>query len=142
MTLHGWYTIAAHRPFVDDLAAGVLEAFAGAAPEALTETVILAPNRRAARALTEAFAGVGGAAPVLLPQIRPLGDLEEDEPPFEPGELGLDLPPAIGAMARRFDRVVLDPFFASTPLAYSITPAPRRGRRCCRCCRSGSRARW
>jgi hypothetical protein len=32
-----------------------------------------------------------------------LGDLEEGEPPFEPGDLALDLPPAIGAHQRRFE---------------------------------------
>jgi ATP-dependent helicase/nuclease subunit B len=98
-----WFTIPAHRPFVDDLAVGLLEAFEPAGPEALSEAIILLPNRRAARALAHAFATVRADAPVLLPQIRPLGDLEENEPPFEPGDLMLDLPPAIGAMARRFE---------------------------------------
>jgi ATP-dependent helicase/nuclease subunit B len=35
--------------------------------------------------------------------MRALGDLDEDEPPFEPGDLTLDLPPAIGAERRRFE---------------------------------------
>jgi ATP-dependent helicase/nuclease subunit B len=35
--------------------------------------------------------------------VRPLGDLEEDEPPFAPGEIGLDLPPAIAPLTRRFE---------------------------------------
>src|SRR6201999_3577916 len=51
----------------------------------------------------------GGKA-VLLPQVRALGDLEEGEPPFEPGDLALDLPPAVSPMRRRFElaRLVLD----------------------------------
>ena len=40
---------------------------------------------------------------MLLPQVRPLGDLEEDEAPFAPGEIEAGLPPAIGALARRFE---------------------------------------
>lgn len=118
--MRGWRTIAAHRPFALDLAAGVLEALGPAGPEALTRAVILAPNRRAARSIAEAFGAVGSADAVLLPQIRPLGDLEEDEPPFEPGELGLDLPPAISPLARRFELARLvavhDPACAGRPL--------------------------
>ncbi len=118
--MHGWRTIAAHRPFVLDLAAGVLEALGPLGPEALTGAVVLAPNRRAARSIAEAFAEVGDGQAVLLPQIRPLGDLEEDEPPFQPGELGLDLPPAIHPLARRFELARLvaahDPACAAAPL--------------------------
>jgi ATP-dependent helicase/nuclease subunit B len=40
---------------------------------------------------------------VLLPQIRAIGDLDEGEPPFEPGDLSLDIPPAIDPLRRRFE---------------------------------------
>src|SRR5262249_39351085 len=40
---------------------------------------------------------------VLPPQMRPLGDLDAGEPPFEPGDLSLDLPPAIQPLRRRFE---------------------------------------
>ena len=89
-----WRTIAAHRPFLEDLAAGVLDWLGDAPPETLSDAVILVPNRRAARDFAQALGRISGDRPVLLPQVRPLGDLEEDEPPFAPGELGLDLPPA------------------------------------------------
>ena len=71
---------------------------------------MLTPTRRAGRALAEAFLEVGGGRAVLLPQIRALGDLDEGEPPFEPGELALDLPPAISPWRRRFElaRLVTD----------------------------------
>ena len=48
----------------------------------------------------------------MLPQVRPLGDLEEDEPPFAPGELGLELPPAIVPLTRRFEmaRMIVEDF--------------------------------
>ncbi|MDZ4364226.1 hypothetical protein [Brevundimonas sp.] len=107
-----WWTIAAHRPFLVDLAAGVLDWLGEAAPETLSDAVILLPNRRAARAFTAALAQQAGDRPVLLPQVRPLGDLEEDEPPFAPGELGLDLPPAIAPLTRRFEmaRMIVEDF--------------------------------
>ena len=40
---------------------------------------------------------------MLLPQIRALGDLDEGEPPFEPGDLALDLPAAIEPLRKRFE---------------------------------------
>lgn len=98
-----WFSIAAHRPFLEDLAAGVLAWLGDAPPETLSDAVILLPNRRAARAFAGALAVQAGDRPVLLPQVRPLGDLEEDEPPFAPGELGLDLPPSIPPLQRRFE---------------------------------------
>ncbi len=105
-----WLTIPAHRPFVEDLAAGLITALTPLGPEALSDAVVLTPNRRAARALAEAFVAVGGGRALLLPQIRALGDLDEGEPPFEPGDLALDLPPAISPWRRRFElaRLVAD----------------------------------
>ncbi len=105
-----WFTIAAHRPFLDDLAAGLNAALAPLGPEALADAVVLTPTRRAARELAESFLRVGEAPAVLLPQIRALGELDEGEPPFEPGDLTLDLAPAISPMRRRFElaRLVAD----------------------------------
>jgi ATP-dependent helicase/nuclease subunit B len=97
-----WCTIPAHRPFVEDLATGLLQALGGE-PEALADAVVLTPTRRGARALAEAFVKVGGQKAVLLPQIRALGDLDEGEPPFEPGDVALDLPPAITPSRRRYE---------------------------------------
>lgn len=107
-----WYAVEPHRPFLEDLADGVL-AMAGEGPaERLADTLVLLPNRRAARAFTEALSRRAAGRALLLPQVRPLGDLEEDEPPFAPGELGLDLPPAIDPLARRFEiaRMVVEEF--------------------------------
>ena len=114
-----WYAIPAHRPFLEDLAAGVLAWLGDLPPETLSDATILLPNRRAARAFTGALSKLSGDRPVLLPQVRPLGDLEEDEPPFTPGALGLDLPPAIPALTRRFEmaRMIVEQFDpALTPL--------------------------
>lgn len=107
-----WYAIEARRPFLDDLAAGVLAWLGEHPPESLSDAVILLPNRRAARAFTSALTRQADGRSLLLPQVRPLGDLEEDEPPFAPGELGLDLPPAIAPLTRRFEmaRMIVEEF--------------------------------
>ena len=95
-----WFSIPAHRPFLADLARGLLYALPG---EALAEASVLLPSRRSARALAEAFLESTDQRALLLPQIRALGDLEENEPPFEPGDLALDMPAAIAPYRRRFE---------------------------------------
>ncbi|MGH7022422.1 MAG: double-strand break repair protein AddB [Caulobacteraceae bacterium] len=98
-----WYSIAAHRPFLDDLAAGLMRGLAPEGPEALSRATMLLPNRRTARALRDAFLARSGGRAILPPLMRALGDLDENEPPFEPADLAFDLPPAIGAERRRFE---------------------------------------
>ena len=91
-----WFNIPAHRPFAEDLAQGLHDALAPLGPEALADAVVLTPTRRGARALADAFVGAAEGRAVLPPQMRPLGDLEEGEPPFEPGD-----PAAADAAVRR-----------------------------------------
>jgi len=98
-----WFTIPAHRPFVDDLASVLYRRLTEDGAEALTDAIILTPTRRGARALAEGFVKAAGGKPVLLPQIRAVGDLDEGEPPFEPGAIALGLPPAVTPMRRRFE---------------------------------------
>ena len=98
-----WFNIPAHRPFAEDLAQGLFDALSPLGPEALADVVILTPTRRGARALADAFIKASGGKAVLPPQMRPLGDLEAGEAPFEPGDLALDLPAAIDPLKRRFE---------------------------------------
>ncbi|MBW8815274.1 MAG: double-strand break repair protein AddB [Caulobacterales bacterium] len=98
-----WFNIPAHRPFAEDLARGLYEALSPGGPEALADAVVLTPTRRGARALADAFVAAARGRAVLPPQMRPLGDLEAGEPPFEPGDLALDLPAAIDPLRRRFE---------------------------------------
>ncbi|HEX7886600.1 MAG TPA: double-strand break repair protein AddB [Phenylobacterium sp.] len=98
-----WFNIPAHRPFAEDLAQGLYDALSPIGPEALADAVVLTPTRRGARALADAFIKASGGRAVLPPQMRPLGDLEAGEPPFEPGDLALDLPAAIEPLRRRFE---------------------------------------
>jgi len=105
------YTIAPDRPFLATLARGLLE-LAGGDPLMLPRMTVLLPTRRAARSLREAFLrltaeGSDPGAPLLLPRLRPIGDLDDDET-----LLGLDdsaggddptlaIPPAIPELRRR-----------------------------------------
>jgi ATP-dependent helicase/nuclease subunit B len=98
-----WFSIPAHRPFLEDLVAGLWRDLSPLGPEALAEAVVLLPTRRAARGLADAFLKAAGTRAVILPQVRALGDLDEGEPPFEAGDLVLDLPPAISPLQRRFE---------------------------------------
>jgi ATP-dependent helicase/nuclease subunit B len=94
-------SIAPGRPFLDTLAAGLL-AEAGGEPHLLADYLILLPTRRACRALGEAFLRVGGGRPLILPAIRPLGDVDEEALAFQlaADDAALTLPPAIPEMRR------------------------------------------
>ncbi|WBQ12639.1 double-strand break repair protein AddB [Hyphomonadaceae bacterium BL14] len=102
------FTLPAGAPFLSVLARGLTRAFPD--PGALAGVTVLAPTRRAGRALAEAFAGLdGGPGAALLPMIRPIGDVDADDPPFEPGELAQAAPDAVSPARRQFElaRLVL-----------------------------------
>ncbi|MYG51776.1 MAG: double-strand break repair protein AddB, partial [Rhodospirillaceae bacterium] len=88
------YTIPPQRDFVTALARGLLDRF-GDAPESLAPVLVLLPTRRACRTLREAFLRLSGGAPLLLPRMRPIGDVDEDDLALSAGE---DLPPEDGAL--------------------------------------------
>jgi ATP-dependent helicase/nuclease subunit B len=98
-----WFTIASQRPFLADLAAGLAGVLAPLGPQGAADALILLPTRRACRELAGAFVEASPGAAALLPRIRALGDLDESEAPFEPGEAALDLSPAISPSGRRFE---------------------------------------
>ncbi|MYF07947.1 MAG: double-strand break repair protein AddB, partial [Rhodospirillaceae bacterium] len=83
------YTIPPQRDFVTALARGLFDRFGGA-PESLAPVLVLLPTRRACRTLREAFLRLSGGAPLLLPRMRPIGDVDEDDLALSAGE---DLPP-------------------------------------------------
>ena len=91
------FTIAPDRPFLDDLAAGILT-LAGEDPLALARMTVLLPTRRAGRGLADAMLRLTDGRPALLPRIHPIGDLP-DEALTMAG--GLDAPPAVSPLARR-----------------------------------------
>ncbi len=95
----------ASAPFLDILADAMVDELARRDdPFALSDALVLLPNRRAARGLIDAFAKrLGGAA--LLPTIRWLADPHADEDPDVWGAdpIGLDVPPKIEPMRRRLE---------------------------------------
>lgn len=95
------FTIPPSEPFPRALAAALHAAFPE--PEALSRVTVLTPTRRAGRALGDAFAALQAGGATLLPMIRPIGDVDADDPPFEPGELAAAAPAAVSSARRRFE---------------------------------------
>ncbi|WP_291845496.1 double-strand break repair protein AddB [Maricaulis sp.] len=98
------FTIPPQTDFLRAIATTLREEFDAAAnPDALTRLLILTPTRRAAKALGDVFAELAGNGVALLPLIRPIGDVDVDDPPFEPGELAGLAAPAISPERRRYE---------------------------------------
>lgn len=97
------YTIPPHRAFADALAAGLIARFGGG-PTGLAEGLVLVPNNRAGRAITEAFVRRSGGG-LLLPRLIPVGDPELDERiggALEPLDDAEPVPPAVEPVERLF----------------------------------------
>lgn len=96
------FTIPAHRAFADALAAGLIRQFGDKDLE-LARGLVLLPNNRAKRALTDAFvrASAGG---LLLPRLVAIGDPGIDEAvgaALDPADDLDPLPPAVAPLERR-----------------------------------------
>lgn len=76
-------------------------AAAGEDPLALSRTLVLLPNRRAARALTDAFVAESGGRGLLLPRMIGIVDLDDADAPLG-DDLSMEIAPAIGEGERRF----------------------------------------
>lgn len=107
------FTVPAGQPFlaslVEALLAGHLPRPGGVPPDPLSlpDTTLLLPTRRALRGLQDAFLAASGGRAMLLPQVRPIAEGDE-ELTLLTGLSGLasldaaaDLDPAIGEMDRR-----------------------------------------
>ena len=98
------HSIPAERSFVDALADGLLRQWGGD-PLALSEVLVLLPTRRACRSLREAFLRQAKGAALLLPRMRPIGDVDVEEMILGGGgsefsNLMADLPPPISGLRR------------------------------------------
>ena len=94
------YTMPPRVDFLGHLADGLQRALG----EDLHTAMILLPTRRAARELSAAFlktAPTGGA--LLLPTMRTLADMDENEPPFTLGSVDLGIAPSIDGARYRFE---------------------------------------
>ena len=99
-----YFSIAPGRNFLNDLASGIRQAISPFDGLELSDTLIYLPTRRAVRALREVFVETAPDAKAsLLPSIRALGDVDEDEfIAFQTeGVDDLSLPPAISSAERR-----------------------------------------
>ncbi len=96
------YTIPAGVSFARSLAHGLMERY-GADPAELGRVTVLLPTRRAARTLREAFLRLLGGRPLILPAMRPVGDVDEDEFLFFAPAVTADLalPPAAPPLWRQ-----------------------------------------
>ena len=107
------WSIPAGVPFLPALADALLDGrlvpIPRGDPLALAAVTVLLPNRRATRAFADVLAArlagrLGGDA-AILPALRPIGDIDEDELILDPladaDDGGLVLPPAITPLARR-----------------------------------------
>ena len=107
------FAFPAPRVFTIPPAVGFLDAVASAMadvlnlksdPSALAGAVIYTPNRRAARALAECFHQAAldrGQAALISPDIRVLGDLQDDDAIAPIGVSELDLGPPLKPAVRR-----------------------------------------
>jgi ATP-dependent helicase/nuclease subunit B len=98
----GLFTIPPHRAFADSLVAGLMR-LAGDAPLALPRALVLLPNNRAVRAVTDAFVRASGGA-LLLPRLVPLGDPDSGETmgaAIDTADAGDPPPPAVAPHHRR-----------------------------------------
>ncbi|MDO8423861.1 MAG: double-strand break repair protein AddB [Parvibaculum sp.] len=106
------FTIPSGTPFLEALARALLAdpTLGGRLghDNALADITILLPTRRAVRGLNDAFLRMGGGKALLLPRVRPLGDVDEDELVLHADTFAA--PEAIGPMDRqlRLARLILD----------------------------------
>ncbi|MBE6452427.1 MAG: double-strand break repair protein AddB [Alphaproteobacteria bacterium] len=111
MKLSKIYNIPVTNSFVDTLATKLLDEYAQS-PLELSGVLLLLPNRRACQNMAEAFIRKQGMSPTLLPQMRPIGDIDEDEISISgvnADSLITDTAPAISSLERTllFMRIIL-----------------------------------
>ena len=96
------FTIPAHRAFADTLVAGLMRQ-AGSDPLWLARGLVLLPNKRAVRAVTDAFVRASGGG-LLLPRLVALGSPDLGEAvgaALDPADERDPPPPAVAPMRRR-----------------------------------------
>ena len=100
------YHIPQRFSFVEALAEGILAQY-GSDPLALSEILILLPNQRSVKSLRDAFLKISGGRAIILPAMRPIGNMDEDQMTAQSSlsaslaEEELDLPPAISPYMRQ-----------------------------------------
>ncbi len=127
----GLYAIPPDVGFVNALAQGLLDVW-GDDALGFADVLVLLPTRRAVRSLREAFLRATSGRPLLLPRMRPIGDVEDDDEAVAVAAVGEDIdeaasvPPAIAPLERDalLTQLVLKFRTASgTPVATSMAQA-------------------
>ena len=94
------YTINPSLPFLRTLAKGLWEQYEK--EDFLSDVRILLPTRRAGRILQEQFLDISKGAPLILPQISSVGDVDIDELSLTTSiNLHSDIPPSISPLRRQ-----------------------------------------
>lgn len=117
------YNIPASCSFLDSIAVRFLEEYQNR-PLELSDVLFLLPNRRSCQALAEAFVRHQGLAPLILPQMHPLSEAEEDElliTGFDMSSEIKNLPPAMSATERQ---MLLTKILMAKPADYGIEKMP------------------
>ncbi len=102
-TQHNVYNIPAEMPFLKTFARYLMQQ-TGGDPQTLTQYRILLPTRRACRLLREVFLNLNDGRSMLLPQLTPIGDVDEEDLSlmmFGDAQRFLDIPAAIAPMKRQ-----------------------------------------
>lgn len=117
MAADGLYTMPSGVSFLRSLAEGLKRRYG----DQLQDCLILLPTRRSVRELTKAFAGDSGVT--VLPKMRPLADIDPDEPPFEPGYLTGLVDPVMPSAQRRFELAQIIEHFHNKTSTVPLDPA-------------------
>jgi ATP-dependent helicase/nuclease subunit B len=128
------YTIQTGVPFLECLAGAILNGFPDGrslAPSDIARYTILLPTRRAARRLEQIFFEAGGGRGMLLPRIRPIGDIDEEFlEDILPDGAEAPLPDAISRMGRQFILIdLIEKWAKANPvakLAQEIAASPHQ----------------
>ena len=123
------FTIASDAPFLDILVREILQGFPANSPAGdLANLTILVPTRRAARELQLKLLDASPQRALVLPEIRPIGDIDEDA--LEIGETDAQLPNAISPIGRQFALIAfIDEWLKLNPqlrLAEDISNSPQQ----------------
>src|SRR5437763_2609741 len=124
------FTIPSSVPFLPTLIRALTDGTlvpglsATADPLALARATLYLPTRRACRLARDLFLDALSADAAVLPRIRAIGDIDEDELVFadvaagEIAETALDLPPALAGLERRLLLAKLVLRWAQAPELY------------------------
>lgn len=95
------FNIPASLSFSDTLASALIKRYQDNL-SSLSQTILLLPTRRACRVMQDAFLRQTNGKPILLPQLKAIGDIDEEELLLQScAEKSLNIPPALSSLKRQ-----------------------------------------